>query len=99
MKTRFPKTDANQSLLVAGLRACGYTVAITAAVGNGFPDLVVGQHGKNYLLEVKPAGPAWAQKLNKRETEWHALWRGQVAIVSTVDEALAACGGIANEQE
>jgi Holliday junction resolvase len=56
--------DANQSELVDALRKFGATVTPTHATGAGFPDLVVGYQGVNYLLEIKDgAKPASARKL------------------------------------
>lgn len=43
---RAARTDANQSPIVEILRRTGRSVAITSALGNGFPDLVVGWRGQ-----------------------------------------------------
>ena len=45
------KTDVNQKAVVEQLRAIGATVAITSQLGKGFPDIVVGYGGDNYLFE------------------------------------------------
>ena len=47
------KIDANQPLIVQCLRDCGATVVSTATVGKGFPDLIVGYGGRNFLFEIK----------------------------------------------
>ena len=87
------KVDANQPGIVAGLRAAGCTVAPAHAVGRGFPDLVVGYRGCTYLLEVKDGDkPPSARKLTPAQVDWHAAWRGHVAVVCTLDEALDAIG-------
>ncbi|GAG20217.1 unnamed protein product, partial [marine sediment metagenome] len=57
-------------------------------IGRGCPDILVGRGGYNYLLEIKSEKGA----LTPAEAEWHGLWRGQVAIVRTIDEALDAVG-------
>lgn len=41
MKRRAARVDANQTKVVEHLRKAGLSVAITSALGNGFPDLVV----------------------------------------------------------
>lgn len=82
---RAAKTDLNQPEIVAALRAVGCSVQILAAVGQGCPDLLVGTYGVNLLIEVK--GPRGT--LTKDQVPWHEGWRGQVAVVRTVDEALA----------
>lgn len=85
---RAAKTDANQKIIVEGLRALGCTVQPLHAVGKGCPDLLVGFHGQNFLLEVKtPSG-----KMTKDENEWLFQWYGQIAIVRTLDEALNVVG-------
>lgn len=84
------RTDRNQSEIVEALRSIGATVAITSALGKGFPDIVVGYRGSNYLIEIKD----WQQVPSKRrltfdESEFHAVWRGQIAVVETVREAIS----------
>ena len=79
------RVDANQHALVKALRAAGASVSLTHTIGQGYPDLSVGWHGKNLLLEVKSEGG----KLTPEELDWQAQWRGQVATVHTVEEALS----------
>lgn len=87
---RAAKIDANQPEIVAALRAVGCSVQTLAAVGAGVPDLLVGVSGVNLLMEVKTA----SGKLTKDQVPWHDAWRGQVAIVRSVDEALALVGRV-----
>ena len=88
------KTDLNQQPLVKSLRQVpGITVHSTAALGKGFPDLCVGYKGRNYLFEVKnPDMPPSKQRLSDDEENWHSQWTGHVAIITTVDQALAHMG-------
>ncbi len=86
MGRRAAKVDANQSEIVAALRAVGASVAPAHTMGGGFPDLVVGHKGVTYLLEVKTA----KGKLTKDQRAWHPAWRGHLAVVRSVEEALAA---------
>lgn len=87
------KVDANQSEIVSALRQAGVTVQHLHTVGKGCPDLLCGWQDKNTLLEVKDGSKAPSkQKLTADELEWHSSWRGQVAVVSNVAEALTACG-------
>ena len=85
------RVDANQPEIVAALRKCGATVQHLHELGKGCPDIVVGFRGRNYLLEIKSSGTA---KMTPLEAWWHDGWKGQVARVDTVDEALAAVGAI-----
>ena len=87
---RAAKVDRNQGEIVDGLRAVGCSVQILAKLGEGCPDLLVGYHGTNVLLECKDEEqPPSKQKLTDDQVEWHAEWRGQVATVKNVAEAIA----------
>lgn len=92
MKQR-AKVDANQSDIVAVLRAVGATVTPTHQLGAGFPDLCVGYKGTNYLLEVKDGShPPSRRRLTADEQQWHDAWCGTVHIVNDETEALQAIG-------
>jgi hypothetical protein len=85
------KRDANEKEIVKALAAAGCSV--TQLSGPGIPDLLVSRAGVNYLLEIKdPAQPPCKQVLTPMQEIWHRDWRGQKAVVKTVDEALAAVG-------
>jgi hypothetical protein len=87
---RFAHVDANQKEITAALRKAGMSVQPLSTVGKGCPDLLVGWNGRNWLLEVKnPKNPNIKQKFTPAEMDWHALWRGQVDVVHTIEEALA----------
>jgi hypothetical protein len=83
---RARRVDANQKAIVQALRDCGCTVEVLSDVGRGVPDLLVGNRCRNILLECKVAGA----ELTAAESEWHRAWRGRVAVVRSVDEAIAA---------
>jgi hypothetical protein len=92
------KPDANQSEIVAALRAAGASVTILAGVGCGCPDILIGWHDHNLLLEIKnPAGRG--NRLTEAETAWITTWQGQVAIVCSINEALAVLYGTVDESE
>ena len=82
------RVDHNQAAIVSALRQVGAMVCILSSVGRGCPDLLVGYHGMNYLLEVK----AEKGRLTRQETEWIQTWAGQVRIVRSVIGACAAIG-------
>lgn len=89
------RIDANQPEIVKALRSVGAAVAPTHQLGKGFPDLVVGFRGVNYLLEVKDGNkPPSKRKLTADEEEWHLNWKGEVSVVNDVDEALRVIGAI-----
>lgn len=86
---RAARIDSNQNDIVAALRAIGCSVAITSAVGKGFPDLVVSRAGKNYLIEIKdPSKPKADRQLTPAQVKFHGEWRGQIAVAETIDEAI-----------
>lgn len=83
------RIDANQPLIVKALRDVGASVLILSNMGQGCPDLAVGKDGKNWLMEVKdPTRKPSERKLTDDERVFHCLWRGQVCVVETVEEAL-----------
>ena len=87
------RTDANQADIVKHLRGCGVTVFPTHQLGRGFPDIVCGFGGMTYLFEIKdPAKPPSKRRLTDDEREFHANWRGQIAVIETADDALVLMG-------
>lgn len=87
------RVDSNQPEIVKILRNAGATVFPTHSVGKGFPDIVVGHRGVNYLVEIKDGDkPPSARKLTQDEEKFHAAWRGDVCIVKNADEALLLLG-------
>lgn len=90
---RAAKVDRNQPEIVGALRAVGASVQPLHAVGKGCPDLAVGFRGQVFFLEVKDGQLAPSdRKLTPAQKEWHANWRGHVAVVLSADDALKAIG-------
>jgi hypothetical protein len=90
---RAARVDRNQAEIVAVLRSVGASVQPLHTIGKGCPDLLVGHRGRNWLIEIKDGLlPPSKRQLTGDEMEWHAAWRGQVAIVSNAEEALALIG-------
>lgn len=88
---RAARVDDNQADIVAALRKIGASVQPLHAVGSGCPDLLVGWRGMTSLLEVKDGSkPPSARKLTPDQVKWHANWRGQVAVVETIEQAIEA---------
>ncbi len=87
------KIDGNQNEIVDALRAVGATVAITSAVGDGFPDLAVGFRGRSYLVELKDGSLVPSkQLLTAAQKRWHAEWRGDCYVARTAADALSIIG-------
>lgn len=79
------RLDPEQKAIVAALRATGCSVLSLARLGGGCPDLLVGLNGTTFLIEVKAGRTPWKPVQRK----FFETWRGHVATVATVDEALA----------
>lgn len=91
---KLARVDANQPAIVEALRKLGATVLHLHTIGKGAPDIAVGYMGKNALIEIKDGSkPPSARKLTPDEERFHAEWRGQVAVVESVDEAIAFITG------
>lgn len=89
MTRRAAKVDANQPDIVDALRKIGCSVQLLHMVGSGCPDILVGYHGVNYLIEIKDdSQPASKAKLNDLQIEWHQSWRGHRSVARNVDEAI-----------
>lgn len=87
------KVDRNQPEIVAALRQLGCSVLPLHTVGAGCPDLAVGWQGRTFFLEVKDGmAPPSERKLTAAQVEFHAGWRGHVAVVTSIREALEAIG-------
>jgi len=92
---RAAAVDANQKDIVAALRMVGASVAPCHAVGQGFPDLVVGYQGTNHLIEVKdPSQPKHRHELTPAQVKFHAEWSGPIHKVFTAKEALTVIGAL-----
>jgi Holliday junction resolvase len=82
------KSDGNQAEIVKGLRQLGASVTILSSVGGGCPDLICGYHEKNILFECKNL-EGRGDRLTPAETDWIRNWKGQIAIVFNIEQALA----------
>lgn len=90
---RAARVDDNQGQIVDALRRVGCSVWSLAGVGKGFPDLAVGFRGRNLFLEVKDGSkPPCKRRLTPDEEAFHASWRGHVAVVESVEDALKIVG-------
>ncbi|RKZ83553.1 MAG: hypothetical protein DRR19_18950 [Candidatus Parabeggiatoa sp. nov. 1] len=88
MMRKYGRVDNGQQNIVDGLREIGASVVSTASQGNGFPDIVVGYRGINYLFEVKSS----KGKLTPLEREFSDAWQGKYKVIRTVEEAFVAVG-------
>ncbi len=90
---RAGRIDGNQTLIVRALREAGASVLILSDMGQGVPDLLVAKAQRTFLLELKDsAQKPSARRLTDDERCFHALWRGEIYVVETPEEALARLG-------
>jgi hypothetical protein len=82
------RVDINQAMIVEGLRAIGCTVQDLSQLGKGCPDLLVGYHFRNYLIEVKNSENRSAT-LTPCEERWIKRWAGEIAVVTNLRDAIA----------
>ena len=82
------RVDKNQQQIVSALRKLGCSVAITSDVGVGFPDLVIGLNGVNFMVELKSEGG----KLRESQVKFHKKWQGQIATCWNLEEVLKVIG-------
>lgn len=81
--------DTNQKAIATALRKAGATVEFLSDVGGGVPDLLVGWKGINLLMECKDGDrPPSERKLTLLQSYWHNMWRGQVMVVESSEEAI-----------
>ena len=86
---KIARTDQNQQEIVNALRKVGCSVGITSTLGNGYPDLDIGFRNRNLKLEVKDGSkPPSERQLTPDQQKWHNEWRGQVAVVESIEQAL-----------
>ena len=86
---RARRVDDNQSDIIKALRAIGCTVADTSGAGNGFPDIVAGRFGINYMIEIKDGKKSKSRRsLTRAQELFHETWRGQIVVVESIEEAI-----------
>jgi len=79
------RIDKNQPAIVKELRGLGYSVESTASLGDGFPDIIVGAAGRNFLFEIKESEAA---KLTPPEETFARDWCGQLHRIETSEQAI-----------
>ena len=85
---RAKKTDSNQKSIISELREAGVSVMDTSSIGRGFPDLVLGWQGMNYLVEIKtPKG-----KPTDFQVNFFTHWRGQAILIRDVKDIFNLLG-------
>lgn len=87
---RAARKDTNQSEIENALKKIGATYMDTSSVGRGFPDLVVGFRGRNYLIEVKDGEKCPSQRrLTKAQLKFHSYWQSDIFVIKDISELLS----------
>jgi hypothetical protein len=84
------KTDANHKRIIDSCRKIPQlSVFSTHTIGKGFPDIVIGYKGINYLIEIKDGDKPKSQtKLTEDEITFHKKWNGQICIVYSFQDII-----------
>jgi hypothetical protein len=86
------RVDKNQLEAIHAFKSAMPDASVfdASACGEGFPDLVVGWRGRNYLFEVKnPDVRPSDRRLTEPQEAFHGSWQGQVHVVHSAAEMLA----------
>ena len=96
---RAAKKDRNHNEIAAALMKMGFSVADTSQLGEGFPDIVAGRAGINFLIEVKDYSlPPSHRKLTPEQVAFHNAWNGQICVIKCVEEIQAMISRPARHQ-
>lgn len=84
------RRDINHSAVKNALRSMGCRVCDTADLGKGVPDLLISIPGIFMIwVEVKNGALApSAQKLTEDEAKFHEIWKDDVIIMRSVEDAI-----------
>jgi len=86
---RVAKVDANQPEIVAAFRKVGASVLHLHQVGSGCPDILIGYHGFNILVEIKDGSkPPSERRLTEDEEVFFDNWIGKIYIIENITQVL-----------
>lgn len=85
------KKDANHDTIAQAFKDHGASVIDTHALGDGFPDIVVGYRGFTALVEVKNGRNRLTDDERRARDNWLG---GDWLIIRTVDEVDTTCAEI-----
>lgn len=96
------RTDHNHKDVVKEFREVmpEATVFDASGAGRGFPDLVIGWRGKNYLFEIKdPEKCPSARSLTDAQKDFHLEWQGTVKVVHSAAQICAEIARMENQSQ
>lgn len=84
---RAAKVDKNHGAIVDALRAVGFSVSSTAAIGQGFPDVVCGYGGRTFLVEIKDGSRKPSERnLKPLQIKFRDSWKGDYTVLESVED-------------
>jgi hypothetical protein len=88
------KKDANHAEIVDVIKKLNVPFIDMSALGCGVPDLVVENHGRLELWEIKNKRTSYGKRgLSKNQKAWAAKWTGsKVVLIHCVDDVLIRLG-------
>lgn len=85
---RAAKTDESHAAIRNHLRAIGWCVFDTSAVGRNFGDLVVSRGGFTAIVECKPKSDRSPEvQLTEGQREFRNWWQGAYVVACTPEQA------------
>lgn len=89
---RAAKVDANHTKIVASIRAFGFSVYNTSAVGQGFPDIVCGYGGRTFIVEIKDGAKYPSERrLTPAQETFRGSWLGNYVVLETMAQTEVWC--------
>ena len=89
------RRDANHRDVIRAFEAYGWTVADTADLGDGFPDVLIAKGGVMRQVEIKDGSkPLSARKLTPAEQRYHARLAAAgcpVLVIDTIEQVTQWC--------
>ena len=84
---RAAKVDKNHGAIVDALRSLDFSVSSTAAIGQGFPDVVCGYGGRTFLVEIKDGSkPPSARNLTPDQIKFRDSWKGDYTVLESLED-------------
>lgn len=86
MKSSYSKrVDKNHGQIKSAFIKLGFSVCDLSRVGQGCPDILLGKHDKNYLVEIKDGQ---GNKLTTDQKQFFCTWKGNCAVIESVADAV-----------
>ena len=92
MSNQHHRRDDNHQEIVNGLRSRGFSVFDISQVDGGAGDILVGKANQTWLFEIK--NPEKGTTLTTDERKFKDSWKGQWAIITSVQEALEVMNAV-----